>query len=104
MTRARFALSLAIVACAASSASAQDLVRPNGQLPLRDAPPGSFFQGKGQAVGSVMPNDKFRVLERRIVPTITGKENWWRVQGVDGSNKEGWVFAGPSDSNFKPAQ
>lgn len=104
MTRTRFALSLAIVVCAMSNASAQELVRPNGPLPLREAPPGGFFQGRGQSVGNAMPNDKFLVLEKRTVPTIAGKENWWRVKSVEGPAKEGWVFSGPSDSNFKPAQ
>jgi len=104
MTRTRFALSLAVVACAMSNASAQELVRPNGPLPLREAPPGGFFQGKGQEKGNVLPSDKFLVLEKRAVQTITGRENWWRVRSVGGPAKEGWVFSGPTNSNFSPAQ
>jgi hypothetical protein len=104
MTRTCFVLSLCIAACTASSGWAQELVKPNGPLPLREAPPGGFFQGKGQEKGSLLPSDKFLVLEKRVVQTITGKENWWRVRSVGGPAKEGWVFSGPTNSNFSPAQ
>lgn len=104
MARTCFVLSLCIAACATSSGWAQELVKPNGQLPLREAPPGGFFQGKGQEKGNLLPSDKFLVLEKRVVQTITGKENWWRVRSVGGPAKEGWVFSGPSNSNFSPAQ
>jgi hypothetical protein len=104
MQAKRLALSVVASALLTTGAAAQQLVVPKGPLPLRDVPPGGFFQGKGVTTGSAQPTDKFIVLETRSIPTLGGKENWWRLRSATGSGKEGWAFAGPSDSNFKPAQ
>ena len=78
-------------------AMAQDVVVPKGQLPLRQTPPGTFFQGKGDQVGTVLPRESYRVLERKAVPTIAGTEQWLKVQSVENPTKQGWIYAGRDD-------
>jgi hypothetical protein len=76
---------------------AGDMVAPNNELPLRTNPPGTFFQGKGDRIGTVSPRERYWVLERKSVPTVGGTEEWLRVQGVDDPNKQGWIYAGKGD-------
>ena len=64
-------------------------------LPLRDSPPGNFFQGKGAEVGAVNPGEQFHVVQQVTVSTLAGSEDWIQVQSADGS-RVGWVFSGPS--------
>jgi hypothetical protein len=87
-------VTVAILISAAAHVMAADVIRPNNELPLRANPPGTFFQGKGDRIGSVSPTEYYRVLERRSVPTVAGKEQWLRVQGLDDPNKQGWIYAG----------
>jgi hypothetical protein len=81
----------------AAEVRAQDVVVPNGQLPLRASPPGTFFQGKGDQIGTVSPREPYRVLERKSVPTVAGAEQWIRVQGMNDPKTEGWIYAGKDD-------
>ena len=104
VTRLLFAM-LVPFAIGASAALAQDTVAPTAQMPLRAAPPGTFFTGKGKKIGEVLPTEQYRVLERRSVPTIMGVEQWIRVQKTTDPSKQGWVYSGKQDSphsSFRP--
>ncbi len=78
----------------ASHAFAEELVAPKAQLPLRAQPPGTFFQGKGAQIGEARPNERYRILDRKTVPTIVGAEQWLRVQSATDPNKSGWIYGG----------
>ena len=74
-------------------ASAQDVVTPKADLPLRDAPPG-VFQSKGDQIGTVRQDQELTIIEQRTVPTITGSENWIKVKPNEGIGKSGWIYSG----------
>jgi len=90
-------LTIAVLVLTTAYAVAQDVVVPKGQLPLRQAPPGTFFQGKGDQIGTVSAKERYRVLERKAVPTIAGTEQWLKVQSVEDPTKRGWIYAGNDD-------
>jgi hypothetical protein len=73
---------------------AGEVVAPKGDLTLRAEPPGTFFQAKGAAVGTVSPSESYRVLEERTVPTILGTEQWLKVQSTKEPSREGWIYNG----------
>jgi hypothetical protein len=78
-------------------------VTPEASQPLRARPPGGFFVGKGPEIGIVKPENKYIVLDQKLVPSITGTESWVEVKSVD-SDEVGWSLYGRgSDSltNFK---
>jgi hypothetical protein len=81
-----------------SPALAQDwtgaIVTPAAELPLRDSPPGSFFQGKGAEVGIIKPGEQYRVLRQTTVSTLAGRQDWIEVQSVANPAITGWVFVG----------
>jgi hypothetical protein len=87
------------------------IVRPRGELAIRETTPG-FFQGLGKEIGKTDPNTDYMVLDQKVVPNITGREEWIKVQPIilqpsdknssnsseEASVKEkpiGWVYAGP---------
>jgi hypothetical protein len=74
-----------------------DLVRPKGDLPLREAPPGLFLE-KGAQVGVAVPSEYYRIVERKSVPTLLGLESWKKVQAAGDPKKSGWIFTGPSSN------
>lgn len=106
MLRTRLALVALILVGSVFAATAQDfpgeIVRPVGELPLRTSPPSSFFQGKGQAIATVHPNEAYRIIGQQTVNTLAGSQDWIEIQPLDGSSGPGWAFAGPSGgpSNF----
>jgi hypothetical protein len=77
------------------------VVKPNAEVPIRDAAPGGFFQGLGKKIGKTDPNQKYVVLDQRQVLGLTGPQSWIRLQPTDGDGG-GWAYAGSSinDSNF----
>jgi hypothetical protein len=72
------------------------IVTPVADLPLRNAPPGSFFQGKGVEIGTIRPGEQFRVLRQTAVSTLAGSQDWIEVQSVANPAIVGWVFVGAS--------
>lgn len=97
-------LAIAMLILTAGHVMAQEMVVPKEQLPLRAAPPGIFFQGKGNQIGSVSPNEQYVVLDKRWVPTIAGAEQWLRVQSVADRSKQGWIYGGKSGRpSYEPA-
>lgn len=80
------------------------IVSPNGELPLRDSPPG-FFSGKGEQIGVIRPGQEYIVLEKKTVPSIFGNEEWLRIQALPGTDggQSGWTFSGTGGStgNFR---
>lgn len=101
------AISLAAVAQAQNGSDAAGastaIVRPQGELPLRSAPPG-FFTGKGAQIGTVEPDNNYVILERKSVPSVFGNEEWIKLQAVTPDGSAGWVLGGrgPALENFKP--
>jgi hypothetical protein len=87
-------LAVAIVMSTAAQATAGAVVAPKSDLPLRSSPPGTFFKGKGDKVGNTSPRERYRVLEKRSVPTVTGREEWLRVESIDDPGKGGWIYGG----------
>ncbi|MEX6506843.1 hypothetical protein [Jiella sp. M17.18] len=86
----------------AQDLASPDIVSPKGNLPLRDSPPG-LFKGKGEQLGVVNPDTKYIVIQKKIVPSIFGNEEWLNVQPLENSAQRpaGWVFSGSGDvSNF----
>jgi hypothetical protein len=73
------------------------MVTPKGTLSLRAAPPGGFIGLKGDAIGTVKPDETYRVLDKKSIPTIFGGQNWLKLQSVKDASKQGWVFTGTSD-------
>ncbi len=102
MPRSFFALLLAAVLSLAP-ALAEDFtgatVTPVAVLPLRDSPPGSFFQGKGAEIGTIKPGEQYRVLRQTTVLTLVGSEDWIEVQPASNPASVGWVFVGPSGTS-----
>jgi hypothetical protein len=90
-------LTAAIVFVTSAHSMAENVVMPNNELPLRAGPPGTFFKGKGDRIGTVSPKEHYRVLERKSIPTVVGTEQWLRVQSVDDPNKQGWIYAGKGE-------
>lgn len=88
-----------------TAAPGQEVVTPNADIPIRESPPGNFFQGKGSQIGTATPGDEYRVLEERDVPTIVGVEKWLKVEPLDDPSKSGWAYGGPSPDSqvFSPA-
>jgi hypothetical protein len=75
------------------------IVTPVAALPLRDSPPGSFFQGKGVEIGTIKPGEQYRVIRQTTVSTLTGRQDWIEVQSVAGPATTGWVFVGASGAS-----
>ncbi|MCZ7661244.1 MAG: hypothetical protein M5U07_27100 [Xanthobacteraceae bacterium] len=99
------AVGLAAILTLVPAAWAQSVVTPKVQTPLRAAPPGGFFQGKGDQIDTALPSEKFRVLETRSVRTLTGTEQWLRVQQVENPSKIGWIYGGQdSQTAVTPAR
>jgi hypothetical protein len=71
-------------------------VTPVAELPLRSAPPGSFFQGKGNEIGTIKPGEQYRVIRQTTVSTLAGSQDWIEVQSVANPAVAGWVFVGAS--------
>jgi len=71
-------------------------VTPVAALPLRDSPPGSFFQGKGIEIGIINPGEQYRVIRQTTVSTLSGSQDWIEVQSVANPAVAGWVFVGAS--------
>jgi hypothetical protein len=71
-------------------------VTPVADLPLRDSPPGSFFQGKGVEIGTIKPGEQYRVIRQTTVSTLAGSQDWIEVQSVANPAVAGWVFVGAS--------
>ena len=84
---------------APNDASAQDIVTADVEAPLRESPPGTFFQGKGQQIGTVVPGEQYRVLEQSEVPTIVGLQNWLKVEPTTEPGNSGWVYGGAFDDD-----
>ena len=99
MPRSFPAMLVAALLCLAP-AFAQDLtgaiVTPVADLPLRNSPPGSFFQSKGNEIGTIKPGEQYRVLAQRTVSTLAGRQDWIEVQSVADPAVTGWVFVGAS--------
>jgi hypothetical protein len=72
------------------------IVTPVAALPLRDSPPGSFFQGKGVELGTINPGEQYRVIRQTTVSTLAGSQDWIEVQSVANPAVAGWVFVGAS--------
>lgn len=70
------------------------IVAPKATLSVRSDPPGTFFQGKGDVIGMAPQGSTLRVLEEKTIPTITGQENWLRVQSTEQPSREGWIYNG----------
>jgi hypothetical protein len=85
------------------------VVTPQGELPLREAPPG-LFTGKGSQIGVVQPGADYIVIERKYVPSIFGGEEWLKVQPAGppgaGGITSGWALGGGTASieNFEIRQ
>lgn len=84
---------VADTARAADKATAGQVVVPTARMPLRSAPP-SFLGGKGEQIGETRPQETYRVLETRHIPTILGREQWLRVAPEDGPPSTGWIYTG----------
>jgi hypothetical protein len=70
------------------------VVTPNGELPLRSAPPG-LFSGRGGEIGAVEPGQSYIVLQRKAVPSIFGTQEWLKVQQISPeAGTAGWAFSG----------
>jgi hypothetical protein len=96
--------SAAVGLIALSSVAAQDLqgslIKPKGDLPLLQAPPGGFTGFAGGAVGKATPDKSYRVLNEKNISTVFGGEKWLEIQGIDDPSKRGWVYTGSkSDPN-----
>jgi hypothetical protein len=78
------------------------VVQAKGELPIRDAAPGGFFQGFGKEIGKTDPGKKYLVLDQKDVLGLTGSQAWIKVQPIDGDGV-GWAYAGSSArySNFE---
>jgi hypothetical protein len=79
---------------------AQEIVSPTEALPLRESPPGTFFQGMGEQIGTVTPGESYLVLEERAVPTIFGSQHWLKVEPLGERATTGWVFSGSGDAQL----
>jgi hypothetical protein len=99
MPRSFLALLFA-AAVSLSPAIAEDLtgaiVTPVAELPLRSTPPGSFFQGLGNEIGTIKPGEQYRVVRQTTVSTLAGSQDWIEVQSVASPAVAGWVFVGAS--------
>ncbi|HLH94123.1 MAG TPA: hypothetical protein VKW08_03305 [Xanthobacteraceae bacterium] len=94
-------VALTLAAAIPSRAQQADIgavVTPKGTLPLRTAPPGGLIGLSGDAIGSVAPDQSYKVLDKKSISTILGGENWLKVQSVTDASKQGWVFTGTKDS------
>ncbi len=98
-------LSLACLAVPALGAPAAvvpgAVVKPNGVLPLRDAPPQGLFSFKGDQIGTIGTGSSYGVVETKIVPTLFGNETWVRVQNKTDPSQTGWIYTG---SDARPFQ
>jgi hypothetical protein len=90
---------MAVAASSISSPAAEmgDLITPKGHLTLREAPPGGFLGLKGEAVGTITPDKSYKVLDKKSFSTIFGGEQWLKVQAVEDSAKQGWIYTGPKN-------
>src|SRR5271168_1981090 len=98
MNRRSTCIALGWLLLSTMPASAQALVSPVGELPIRSAPPAGFFQGMGAQVETAKPDETYTIQQQVTVPTITGGQVWSKIQQSDG-NKAGWVYSGPSSSS-----
>jgi hypothetical protein len=104
--RRQMILAFGFLMLALCQAAAQQFITPKMPIPIYASPPGTVFQGKGQEIDRAVPNQRYEVLTRRVVPTLFGTEVWLRVRLVgDTSAKDGWIFAGSGsapDKNVSP--
>jgi len=102
MQRTMIVILLLFVSLSVAPARSDDLtnaaVTPTSVLPIRDSPPGNFFQGKGAQIGVANPGEQFFVLQQLAVRTIAGSEDWLKIQSASNRSLIGWIFAGPSGS------
>ena len=77
-----------------------------GKLPIRRSPPGPFT-GKGRTIGTTVAGAVYKILRKKVVPSVFGSDLWVLVEQADGKNAgtSGWVFAGKaangSPRNFR---
>lgn len=77
-----------------------------GKLPIRKSPPGPFAS-KGKKIGSTVPGATYKILRKKVVPSVFGSDLWVLIEqaGVASGAKSGWVFAGKaaqgSPRNFR---
>jgi hypothetical protein len=75
------------------------VITPSSEaLAIRNAPPG-FFQGSGTAIGEARKGEKFRILERKSIPTVVGRDEWLRVQNVADPRETGWITGASARAN-----
>jgi hypothetical protein len=81
------------------------IVVPRSEIPLRQNPPG-FFVGSGDQIGVIEPGQGYFVLEKKVVPSLLGAQEWLKLQPVIPGDdaKVGWSYAGRVNEleNFTP--
>ncbi len=70
-----------------------DVVRTAGALPIRKSPPGPF-SSKGRKLGKTAARAEYRVLSRKVVPSVFGGQLWVKISPVSGNGLTGWVYSG----------
>jgi hypothetical protein len=100
----RFSSALLMVVLVPAASLAQEIapgaiIRPKGELPMRDTPPGGLLGLKGNEVGVARQGTEYKVLEQRSITTVLGGQKWLKVQEVNDQRKQGWIFSGPQDAS-----
>jgi hypothetical protein len=101
-TLSSFLLVVAATFAVATSSYAQQpelgaVVKPKGDLPLRDAPPSGFLGLKGDVIGTATPDKTYKVIDAKSISTFFGGENWIKLQNMADQTKVGWVYSGTKD-------
>jgi len=77
------------------------VLKPVGEVVLRDAPPSGFLLKPGERLGVVDVNDTVRVIGSKTVKTLVGEYFYLQVEPVvDGDSRNstgGWAYLGDSE-------
>lgn len=93
------AAAVTVSAGAAGAVEPAQIVSPVAPLPIRAAPPAAF-SSKGTEVGKALPGINYRVMEKQLLRSLGGLEEWVRIEPV-AAGDAGWVFSGNGQqSNF----
>ena len=88
-----------VPALPADAVETSQIVSPVATLPVRAAPPSSFST-KGDQTGTALPGISYRVMEKQLLRSLGGLEEWVRIEPI-AFGDSGWVFAGNGQqSNF----
>ena len=89
----------------------EDVVVPRGELVAWERYPSGLFFSRGDTVARISPGERYRVIERKVIPSLlSGESYYFRIAPLGlpdnpCANRDCWVYAGDGvQSNLEPVR